>query len=29
MDLGRTRRLVGAALLVVFILCFTPVPIEM
>jgi membrane-associated protease RseP (regulator of RpoE activity) len=29
MDLGRTRRIVGAALLVVFILCFTPVPIEM
>ena len=29
MDLGRPRRIVGAALLVVFILCFTPVPIEM
>ena len=27
-ELGRTRRLVGAALLVVFILCFTPVPFE-
>jgi membrane-associated protease RseP (regulator of RpoE activity) len=28
-DLGRPRRIVGALLLVVFILCFTPVPIEM
>ncbi len=28
-DLGKTRRIIGAVLLVVFILCFTPVPIEM
>lgn len=28
MDLGRTRRIVGAILLVVFILCFTPSPFQ-